>query len=429
MRISIIGIDFHTAAVELRQRAALDRSQTMKLLRAIRDDGICEEALALCTCNRTEIYFVWPLGGGSEPDRVLAHISEIKGQPPLGPSGFYRMDELEAVEHLFRVAVSLEAQVVGEHEVIGQVKNAYKLACEARTAGFLLHKLLHWSFRLAKRIRNETNLCRGTASVSQAAVDLAAEVLGSLAGASALLVGAGTAGRLAAEALVRSGAENLIVANRTIDGAHKIAGSFAAAPAARAVGLSEIPSVINEVDVVISSTGSPAPVLKCGELGGVLQNRRRPLVVIDISVPRDVEPELAEIPGVQLYDIDGLDGVIAAGLEQRRSEIPSAEAIVKAEVRRFGKWFSSLQAVPTIKLLQRYVSACRQAELKRHAGKFDPAERAQLEQFARSLSRKIIHGPINFLRTLSDDGHGSSDLAAVELLREIFDLDAAEGDE
>jgi len=475
MEISVIGVNHRSAPTEVRERFSLPGDLAVRLLRTLRDEKIFEEALVLDTCNRTEVYFV-PRSRQDPLKHLLAHIAQLKGaSPPSDTSMFYRYDDLEAVTHLFRVAASLDSQIVGESEIFAQVKKAYRLAVEARTARFLLNKLLHCAFHVGKRVRTETALVQGSAGVPQAAVELARRIFSSLEGKTVLLVGAGGTAEIAARNILRAGAGSIIVANRTVSRAEELAAKLLSAPdamgrrikngngangdkspegcgalradghecsldsapeggkhdraASYAIDLTKIPSVIAEASLVISSTGSPNFVLTYDELNRCLEGIDHPLLMIDIAVPRDIDPRLGELSNVFVYNIDDLDRLVAENIQRRRLEIPKVEAIIRWEVQQFAKWLNSLDVVPTIKLLQRHIRAIQEEEVKRYGKKFCPSDYRELEKFAQSLCNKMLHKPISFLHGLSANHIGSDDLAAVDLFRRMFELDSAEHDE
>ena len=470
MGISVIGISHHVAPIEVREAFALPGELARQLLRAFRAEHVFEEAMVLDTCNRTEVYFVskkWK----EALSYLLAHIGRIKGPVEItDTSVFYQHDEESAVRHLFRVAAALDSQIVGEHQILGQLKSAYRIACEERTAHFFLNKLLHWAFRMGNRSRSETDIGRGSTSVAQAAVDLSQHVFSSLSGKSAMLVGAGATGELAAKSLIRCGLSHVIVANRSIERARKVAEEIlqiqpeeeaeldlndtAATclalgssegnaesqtnqdsslrsvnlPATRVIGLEEIPKVIGEVDLIICATGSWEMVLTSEKLTSIINKSGRSLIIVDIAVPRDVDPALGQLPNVFLYNIDDLDHIVQRNIETRRLDIPRVEAIIADEFESFSQWFNSLQVTPTIKLLQQRFSLIRQAETKRYGTKFQHTDREQLEQFTQGLCNKILHQPIAFLRDLSGQATSSDRLAAVDMIRRIFRLDELEQD-
>ena len=477
-QLSVIGVSHRTAPVEVRERLALPGGEVVRLLRIMHAEPALEEALLLSTCNRTELYAV-PRRGHEPLPYFLAHLARLKGgPPPADPSVFYRRDGLEAARHLFRVAASLDSQIVGEHQILGQVREAYRAAVEARTAGFLLNRVLHWALRVGKRVRTETQLGRGSSSVAQAAVELARQLFSSLQGRTVLLVGAGASAECAARALLRAGAGRLIVANRTVYRAQQLAwdllhkpadkpgaddecdldeegegpiqcpaipasaqaqaprasaqaailgaGAPEAGPATEAIGLDDIPAAMARADLVISSTDSPQPVLTLDGLAPVLRQRRQPIFIVDIAVPRDVDERLGGLESVFLYNIDDLDRLVARNLESRRREVPRAEAIVEEEIERFDRWLSSLEVSPTIRLLSERLAGLEQAHVARYDRKFTAADREQLDQFARTLGNQFLHKPVEFLRSLSEDGETTKSLAAVELVRRLFGLDESD---
>jgi len=471
MEISVFGANFRSAPLELRERLALNAQGVSGLLRAIRAEGIFSEAVVLSTCNRTEVYYAGTQDGGGVP-HMLEHLGEIKGvgPPSSQAGGFYRYSGEAAVRHVFSVAASLDSQVVGEHEIIGQVKEAYRLAVEEHTAQFLMRKLMHAAFRTGKRVRTETALGRGAAGVPQAAVGLAQKVLGTLAGKCVLLVGAGTAAELVAGALIRAGATRLIVANRTFARAGELAQgllslaaekaevvdadcdrclhrqrfacrAYAPGPgkcplrdkvpalAVEAVEMSQLASAVGRADLVISSTCAERPVLTAAGLGGALEQAGRCVLMIDIAMPRDIEPALGAIANVRLYNIDDLEAAVLAGVQRRLAEVPAARTIVEEEVARFCRWLRSLSVLPTVKLLRQRSENLVQRELRRYGGKLSMGSSQDLEAFAQGLCRKVLHQPLAFLRELSQEGEESSKLESLDLLRRMFKLDGKENDE
>jgi glutamyl-tRNA reductase len=485
--LTVIGLNHRTAPVEVRERFALPGDLVARLLRTIHTEPALEEAMVLATCNRTELY-----GVAREGHDPLAYfldvVARIKNEPVAADrAAFYRHDGLAAARHLFHVAASLDSQIVGEHQILGQVKDAYHISCEARTAGFFLHKLLHWSFRVGKRVQMETDLGRGSAGVAPAAAELAQQIFSSLQGRAVLLVGAGQMAEGAARALLRRGATRLVVANRTLaraqqlaydlvhtpaaageeegcpdqaapaaavvcpallalealeaaeakegvsglDGAGLRTPSLAQTPpvvAAQAIGLEDIALVLPSVDLVISSTGSPEVVLTYDGLAEGLRRRRRPLFIVDIAVPRDVDERLAGLDNVFLYNIDDLDRLVARNVERRRQEVPRAEAIVEDELLEFSRWLASLQLAPMIKLLRDQLDALQQAHIDRYGKQFSDADRERLKAFTQTLCNQILHQPTTFLRELSKDGSTSENLQTVDIVRRLFGLDAGKND-
>lgn len=474
MEVSVIGISHRTAPVDMRERFSVPGDLAGRLLRAFYSETRFQEAMVLNTCNRMELYIV---ANGHQPDPfsyALGHVAKLKQLDQVGDtSAFYRHDGPAAVNHLFRVAASLDSQIVGEHQILGQLKDAYQLALRERTARFLLNKLLHRAFRVGKRVQTETALGRGSVSISQAAVNLAKQVFSSLAGKTAMLVGAGEAAALAARALAREGVSRIVVANRSVPSAEEMADrlsrggnesdkptsdllddcpepgpehapcparrdrqssaedahTFADKPvplATNAIGLSEIPSAIGGVDLVICSTGAPGLVLTCEALGEILRRKNRSVFIVDVAVPRDVDHRLGDLPNVFLYNIDDLNRLVEQNIEQRRREIPRAHAIVETEKRLFAEWLDSRRATATIRLLQQHMEQLQQGQIARYARKFHEKDREELERFAKCLCNKMLHKPLDFLHQESHTNGQSEEIAAVDIIRRIFDLDSLE---
>ncbi len=453
-----IGTSHHTAPVAVREALALAPEQALALLRGIHAERAYDEALLLSTCNRTEFYVVPRPGGPEDPwADLLARIGRARGTAPPAPDPAVRerRDDTEAVRHLFRVAASLESQIVGESEILGQVKDAYRLAVEARTAGFLLNRLLHRAFRVGKRVRTETTLEQGSSGVPQAAVELAGHIFAGLEAKTVLLVGAGQTAEAAARALLARGAGRLIVANRTLYRAQQLALDLAEAHAPRdeddttdedtpllpqrarstpaapavateAIDLDALPGAVARADLVIASTGATEPVLTREALGPALGRRTRPLMIVDIAVPRDAEPDLGRLESVYLYNLDDLDRLLERNLARRRREIPKAEAVVEDELGEFERWLASRQVAPTIRLLKRRLRSIRRRQIDRYGGRFADSDREELEAFAEAMAKRVLHHPIALLKHLATDGATSQRLATVDLVRRLFDLDALE---
>ena len=447
MEVSVIGISHRTAPVEVREKFALPGELARELLRAIHAENIFSEVLVLDTCNRTEVYFV-PSDAPDPMAYLLGRVARVKSAAAEVDAGaLYRHEGPEAVEHLFRVAAALDSQIVGEYQILGQVKDAYRTALEERTARFVLNKLLHRAFRVGKRAQTETDLGRGSVSVASTAVDMAGRIFSDLTGKTALLVGAGKTAESAARGLIASGVRHVIVANRTLSRAQGLAETLTrspgdppakdplpegrrpdttAPPTTEAIELHEIPQAVGRTDLVLCSTGSPDMVLRYEDLAERIRRSRRPLFIVDIAVPRDVDPALDRLSNVYLYNLDHLDSLVAQNLASRRREIPRAEAIVKDELEQFVRWFRSLEVAPTIKLLQEHFQTLRSAEIERYGKKFADADGDQLDQFTRGLCNKILHRPIAFLRQVSDDAPISDRLAAVDMVLRMFGLDSRE---
>jgi len=394
MTLVLVGLSHHVAPVELRERVTLDTAAAAELARSLGD------AVCLSTCNRTELY----LAGGSE-EAAAAALERLAGEPLDGV--LYRLHEDAAAQHLFRVAAGLDSLVPGEGEILGQVRDAY----EAVTPGPVLDHVFRQALGVGKRVRTETAIGESPASVSSAAAALAAQVFGELAGRRVLLVGAGRIGELAASNLASRGAEIAFVANRTEETARELAHRFGGTP----LRLDEIPARLGEVDVVVSSTSAPDPVLRADQ---VPARRRTPLFFIDIAVPRDLDPEIAKLGGCFLYDIDDLEAVVAETLSGRRAEAARAEELVAEEADRFRAWRASLDVVPAIASLRALAEEIRSAELAKVRVSDD--ERRTLESVTAQILNKLLHLPTVRMKEAAVSADGA---VYADAVRHLFGLD------
>jgi len=341
-------------------------------------------------------------------------------------SNLFFHEDRDAVRHIFRVASSLDSMVVGEPQILGQIKDAYSQATRQKTAGVVLNRLMHRAFHVAKRVRTETGISDAAVSVSYAAVELAKKIFYDLTGKKVLLIGAGEMAELAARHLLHQGVDSIKVANRTFQRAVEVAENFKGS----AVSFEEIESQLQEVDIVVSSTASTEYVITYDLVKGSLKKRRnRPLFFIDIAVPRDVDPRVNELGNIYLYDIDDLRGIIQVNMAQRRQEAFKAERVVEEEVLKFEKWLKTLEVVPTIVSLKEKAEAIRQAEIRRSlAGDeaFSPSQMKILETLTLSITEKIMNDPILTLKRKSD--RPTRDVY-LDMTRKLFNLDQDDGEE
>lgn len=419
MPLFVAGLNHRTAPVELREQLALEEDKLRELLRDLHGTGVLSEVLVLSTCNRVEVYGVAEVPGEA---RALAFrtLCRARGVDPARVEPhLYTHLEADAVTHAFRVASSLDSMVVGEPQILGQTKDAFALARACETVGPLLHALWSQAFAVAKRVRTETDIGRHAVSVSYAAVELARKIFAGLAGKAVLLVGAGKMGELAARHLVEHGAFPVYVANRTWARAQEMARALAGT----AVRFEELATAMGGVDIVITSTGAPAPIVTLELVERVMHGRRgRPLFFIDIAVPRDVDPAVDGLAGVYRYDIDDIKQVVEANLRERQREAQRAEAIVEREVGKFLARLADLEVVPTIVSLRERLEAIRAAEVRRALARLpdaSPETREALEALSTALVNKILHGPITKLRESSRAGAARSWL---EMVHELFGL-------
>jgi glutamyl-tRNA reductase len=424
MNLLLLGINHRTAPLALREHYAVE--DVGPPLAKLVDRDVIHEAVLLSTCNRVEVLVCAPrLDVARLRLRSFFERDLARGPAPEGTGladALYELSGPEAVRHLFRVASSIDSMVLGEPQIFGQVKQAYRAALEGGACGALLTRLYQHAFAAAKRVRSETRIAERPVSVARVAADLAAEIFESLTDKSALLIGAGEMIELALEAMRAAGLDRVRIANRTRARAEALAGRFDGS----AHDLGELPELLARSDVVLASIGGHEPVVSREAVERALHGRgRRPLFVIDLGVPRNVDPRVDELDGVYLYDVDDLGRVAEANAEERRRERVSAEAIVLAEAQRFDGWLAALAAVPTIRDLRDRAEAIRGRELERALARLESSDspREVLEALTRAIVNKLLHAPIRRLRAQEDREQG---LATLEAARELFALDEGE---
>jgi glutamyl-tRNA reductase len=419
MKLLVTGVSHKTAPVEVRERLAFSQEALPDALAGLK---LCEgvtEALILSTCNRVEITVT--TDDSADPQALVdAFLAERKSVDPraIAPH-LYHVEGRDAVHHLFRVASSLDSMVVGEPQILGQLKAAY---CAAKTAGTVvgwLEALLARAFRVAKRVRSETGIGQMAVSVSYAAVELARKIFGSLSGRTIMIVGAGKMSELAAHHLRRSGASHVFVTNRTHERAVEMAALFQGTP----VEYARFAGMLPEVDIVIASSGAPDYVLRKEDLQRAIAARRnRPMFVIDIAVPRNVEPSVNQLDNVFLYDIDDLQEVVNANLRERMKEAERAERLVAEEVERTMARLKVAEVAPLIVSLQDQLEQIRVSEMRRVRQKYGPFTQQQeeaLESLTRGIVNKIAHGPISEIRSHAGAPEGAH---VIDAIRKAFHL-------
>ena len=409
----LLGINHRTAPVEVRERLAIPAGGLAEATRSLLASPGVREALILSTCNRVEILAVQE--GGSETTHAnlvgFFHQHFSVTAATIRPH-LYEYRAQEAVRHLFRVASSLDSMVLGEPQILGQVKESYSVSKEVggigSKQGGLLEKLLQSAFSAAKKVRTETQIGSSSVSIASVAVDLARKIFGSLEGKQVLLVGAGKMSELALRHLIQHGATNLFVANRTLERAERIAASLQAPGiSTEVIAFEQLHTQAQRADIVITSTGSTSQIFGRSNGQHFIQRRRgRPMFFIDIAVPRDIDPRLNEVEGCFVYDIDDLQQVAQANRMDRTREAAAAEEIIAAEVNRYHQRVKALDAVPAIKALQQQAEEMRQAELIRAAkslGSLTPEQRDAVEGLTRALTAKLLHPRLVALRRPNDD--------------------------
>jgi glutamyl-tRNA reductase len=420
--VLVVGLSHHSAPVEVREQIALAPEAYADVLARLALEREVKECVVLSTCNRSELYAVTESyhGGRETLERALYAIGQERGG--IRDEHLFRLEGAAAVRHLVRVASSLDALVVGEPQVLGQVKEAFRIAGESDAAGPVLDRLFRQALEVGKRVRTETEIGAWAVSVSYAAVELAKKIFGPLEGRSALIVGAGETGELTLKHLKGAGVGTLLVANRTEGTARQLADAMGG----RALGLGGIEAALAKVDIVLTQTGASEPVLKRALIERVMKARHgRPLFLIDIAVPRDIEAECGSVYNVFLYDIDDLGRVVTGNRERRAEEAERALEIVQAETARFTRWFEGLEAVPTIVALRERFEAVRAQETGKVLGRLEhlsERDRKLVEQYGEALVNKLLHGPSAQLRHL---GSGDRSVQLAGALRYLFRLDEA----
>lgn len=417
MKFLVTGLNHKTAPVELRERLAFSKDTLPDATKALLQSPGVKEAMILSTCNRVELVVSH---NGTEPQlpRFLAEQFSLD-RSVLEPHLYQYQDE-EAVRHMFRVAASLDSMVVGEAQILGQVKQSWTLAREIGAVKGPLDKLLQGAFSAAKRVRSETEIGSSSVSIASVAVDLARRIFGSLDGKKILVVGAGKMSELAARHLMEHGAASMMVANRTYDRALRLAEQFLG----QAIRWEDLHARAHEADIVITSTGASQHIIGMEQAQQMLHRRKnRPVFLIDIAVPRDVDPQVNRLEGIFLYDIDDLQSVAASNLVDRGREAQRAEAIILEETERFRRRIRTIDIAPAIVEVQAAVEDLRQAELHRSARilqSLSPEQQAAVEQLTRGLMNKFMHLPLQAMKGAAREG----DAAALETIRAMFGKDA-----
>ncbi len=419
MTLFVAGLNHVSSPVEIREQLAIDDDKLREVLRDVQGTGVLRELVMLSTCNRVEVY-----GVADVPSEARAvafrHLCSLRGIDParIEPLIYTRLGP-DAVRHLFRVVASLDSLVIGEPQIAGQVKDAFAVAQAAETVGPTLHTLFTQAFAVSKKVRTDTEIARHAVSVSFAAVELAKKIFAELTGKAVLLIGAGEMGQLAARHLVEQGAFPIYVANRTWARAQDLARTLSGT----AVPFDGVVDAMMAADIVITSTGSPQPIVLMETVQRVMHERRtRPLFFIDIAVPRDVEATVNTLDNVYCYDIDDLKQVVDANLRERQREAQRAEALVEREVGKFMLRLRDVEVVPTIVSLRERLEDIRLGEVQKALSRLsDPAPetRAAMEALSSAIVNKILHTPITKLRESSRAGAGRS---WTELVHELFGL-------
>jgi len=417
MKLRLVGWSFHGTPVELRDRLSLNETAQLELAQRLRSRHGVRELVILSTCNRFELYCA---GSEEASVAILKTLVADFGEPKLEATA-YHAEDIEAVRHLFRVASSLDSMVLGEPQIFGQVKDAYRFYAEAGWTGKLLNPIFTKAFRAAKRVRSETGIASNAVSISYAAIQLARQIFEDLSGLSVMVVGAGEMAELALKYLVRNGLHRLMVVNRTFSNAVRLAERYGGA----AIQFHELESYLADADIVITSTGATEPIINAPTVQNCLRNRRgRQMFFIDIAVPRDVNPEVHDLPGAFCYDIDDLQKVVSVNQAERLRQAEEARQLLEEELAQVRHWFQELSVVPAIRGLREAFEQTADAELQRflHRTKLDESASEEVQRMVRRIVNKLLHSPSQALRKFS----GSDDQPLLlEFLHELHDLPTA----
>jgi glutamyl-tRNA reductase len=418
--IVLLGINHKTAPVELRECIAFSGDESITALQTLHRQPDINEVLLFSTCNRVELLFVT-----DDKTRTISATKDFIAEYNKIPleqfdDALYIHEGNEAVRHVFRVASSLDSMMVGEPQILGQIKEAYRMATEMKSSGVILNRLLHRTFFVAKRIRTETGIGDHAVSISYAAVELGRKIFGNLVGKTILLVGAGEMAELAVEHLIRNKASEIYVANRTFENGVELAKKFNGKP----IRFEEITNFLESIDIVISSTGSAEFVITRDQVKSVIRKRRnRPIFFIDIAVPRDIDPRVNRLTNSYVYDIDDLQGVVDDNIEDRQHEAIKGERIIDEAVIGFRQWYDGLEVVPTIIALRKKMESIAAAEIKKTLNSNNiPADSASaIHKMTAALINKILHDPTMFLK--KDHGMMEDKSLYIDTVRRLFKLD------
>lgn len=419
MRICHIGLNHKTAPVELRERLAVSEDEIAGIIQHRIQSPAIREAALLSTCNRVEMTVVT-----HDPDAAIATVHEwFAGKAGMDMEEvcehLYSYTTDQAIKHLFSVASGLDSLVLGEPQILGQVKASYEHALAAGTAGHVLHRLYQCTFAAAKRARSETGIGKQAVNISSCAVELARHIFGDLAGKTVLLMGAGEMAELAARHLRGNGCTDILVANRTLKRAQNLALEFEG----HALTMDQLPEYLDAADIVLSSTGASTFVLLPDAVETAMKKRRsKPMFLVDIAVPRDIDPRIGDIDGAYLYDIDDLQQVVQGNVEHREQEAQLAGNIIDEESTQFQRWLKSLESVPLIRSIQQQMETRRSEEMEkalRYMKNFDDAQIEAVERFSKALMKRYMHPTLSTLKKLPDDIEGDLLMGAATRLFDI----------
>jgi glutamyl-tRNA reductase len=419
MNIVVVGLSHKTAPVEVREKVAFAPTHMEEPLNTLVSLEDITEGVIVSTCNRVEIYATTQdiAAGTARIKRFFADYHKVDIEKL--EQHFYSYHGEEAIKHVFRVASSLDSMVVGEPQILGQIKTAYGYAAEYKSSGIILNRFLHKAFSVAKRVRTETKIASSAVSVAFAAVELARKIFNDLSDKTVMLIGAGEMCELAAKHFLNNGVRGIFVTNRTFERAESLAEEFDG----KAVRFEDLFDQLHKADIVLSSTGAPYTIIGPSDLNEVMKRRKhKPMFFIDIAIPRDIDPAVNGVENVYLYTVDDLNGVVESNIEQRKKEAEKAEEIVNQEIGQFFKWLSSLEVTPTIVALRKKFDEIRKAEIEKTLSGWKdipPDAGKKLEAATMAMMNKLLHHPTS---TLKQSGQGGRTALYVDALRGLFEL-------
>ena len=392
MNIISVGVNHKTAPIEIRERIALSEVQNKEFITGLIANGVAQEAMVLSTCNRTELYVV-----PSMPEVTGEYLKEYlitfkDARKDVRPEHFFNRFYCGTARHLFEVSSAIDSLVLGEGQILGQVKDAYRIAAEAQTAGILVTRLCHTAFSVAKKVKTKTKIMEGAVSVSYAAVELAQKIFSSLSMKNILLIGAGETGELAAKHMCQKNARNIVITNRTFSRAEALAEELGTR---KVLPYESYKEHLHEFDIIITAVSTKEYILREPEIQqSMLKRRLKPVIILDLGLPRNADPQIARLQNMFLKDIDALKHIIDKNLERRRAELPKVHAIIEEELVAFGQWINTLKVRPTIVDLQSKFIEIKEKELERYRHKVSAEELKRMEHLTDRILKKILHHPI-----------------------------------
>ncbi len=417
MNLLAISINHRTAPVELRESVYLKEDEIDRFI-TLAKDNFLKEGLVLSTCNRTEIFGI-PSGAELTHQKLREFLIGFKNAKNITGEHFQNFISKDAVKHLFSVATGIDSLLIGDNQVFKQVKESFRIAEQAEFSGYLMHRIFDFAIRAGKRAISETKICDGAVTVSYAAVQLTEKIFSNLSKKSALIIGAGETGEIAAKHLAGKGIGNIAVTNRTTEKAERLANELNG----KVIQFSQFKELIYNFDIIISATASPDILITKNDVQNAVKKRNNnPIVLMDIAVPRDIDPESKKIDYVFYHDLDSLNVIVEQNLAKRRSEIPKVEKIIGEELNNFWQWYNSLQAAPVIKDLRDFFEEIRNEEVEKNKNKFSTEDREKLDIVTKRIINKILHHPTTELRKTDESPSLIEAATRIGIIRDLFGI-------